>query len=366
MTYVDLGRYTFATGKDLTGQNIGNMTSVLDLSPITVPYFEMYRLVIATAGVPGSLPALVQSTSAQTLSSVTTLTFAFPKATTVGNTIVVVTGVNASGTSPTQSACTIGGIADHFGNIAAATSNPGFQNVSTWICPTTTQASTAVVATFTGGTGQGALFGYAYEISGALNTTSPAAAVDIAGVANSGGANVATLTTGAGTTTSANDFFIGFSSEFNPTNNPVMSTGTTTPSLTNLAQLAGSGGPGIYFSDLSSWGIAAGAGANLKYNSMSTIAGNLGVSMVGLFPSAAAGAGLVTPFTVLVDGKLWDNQVTTATGFTYNMQQPLSLNDGNNLQIFWTALAAAQYATYSGAFNIQAWFRYDPSIQRRS
>ena len=44
MTYIDLGQYTAKTGKDLTGQNLGNLTSVFDLHAISVPYFECYRL----------------------------------------------------------------------------------------------------------------------------------------------------------------------------------------------------------------------------------------------------------------------------------------------------------------------------------
>ena len=367
MTYVDLGQYTAKTGKDLTGQNIGNITSVLNLSAIQVPYFECYRLLISTPLVPGTLPAIVQTTSGSTLSSFATLNLTFAKPTTVGNTIVVVTGSNASGTIPSQSACTIGGAADHFGNIAGATNNGGGgENASTWVCPATTQASTAVVATFSGGSGNGSLFGYAYELSGCLNTTSATSAVDISGNATSGAGNVSVLNTTSGTTASANDFFIGFQSEFNATNNPAMTTGTTTPAMTNLAQLAGSPAPGFYFSAMSSWGLTGIVGQTLKYNAMTSIAGNLTAPMLGLFPAAGAAAGLTAPFTVTIDGKVWDNQTTVpGVGYTFPMQQPMCLNEGNTLQIFWPTLTAAQYATYSNLFSIQAWFRYDPSIQRR-
>lgn len=367
MSYVDLGQYLFKTGPDFTGQNTGFLTSYLDLAPISVPYFEMYRLVISTANIPGAIPTIVQTTSASTLSSVTTLNMTFGKATTTTNTLAVFTGVNASGTTPSQSACTIGGSADHFGNIPAATSNNGFQNVSTWICPATTQASTAIVCSFTGGTGNGALYGYAYEISGLSSTVTASAAVDVAGTATSAGANSKNITTGSGSTTSANDFFIGFQSEFNATGNPQMSTATTTPPLTNLAQIAGSPGSGDYFSDLSSWGLVQSAQTNVMYNAISTIAGNFTAAMVALLPSTAAGTPAAIPFKVARDGRLWDQQSTVAgVGYTYNETQVLHLNQGNTLQIFWPGLASSQYASYAPQIQATAWFRYDPSIQKRS
>jgi hypothetical protein len=213
VTYVDLGRYTFTTGKDLTGQNIGKLTSVLDLSAIQVPYFEMYRLLISTASIPSGLPSVVQTTNGQNYVSLVTLGMTFPAVTTVGNTIVMFTGSNASGTSPTQNAATIGGVADHFGNIAGATNNPGAQNVSCWVCPATTVASTALTAGFTGGAGFSALQGVAYELTNMLSTTTAATAVDQAGTSTSGvGSSTTSQTTPTKTTTAANELMVGFAS----------------------------------------------------------------------------------------------------------------------------------------------------------
>lgn len=364
MTYVDLGRYTAKTGADLTGQNIGNLTSVLDLSAIQVPYFEMYRLLISTSTIPAGLPNVIQSTNAQQFSSLTTLNLTFAKPATVGSTIVMWTGANATTTSPTQSAATIGGIADHFGNIAGASAAPNQQNISCWVCPATTQASAALVATFTGGVGAPGIQGIAYELGNMLNTTSAAAAVDQSAVVTS--AASANLSTPVKVTTAANEFMCGFATEFNGNGIPSMSTGTTTPSLMNLPQVSGTPALGAFFSSLSSFGNVSLTGTNEIYNSISTQSGSLSAAMVSLFPAAGAGSAIALPFTVAVDGKIWDNQSTVpGVGYTYNMLQPLSLNEGNSIQIFWTSLTTAQYLSYAGQFSIQAWFRYDPSIQRR-
>ena len=121
--YQDLGQYQFITSGDTTGLNVGNLTSTLDTSSIKMAKFEMYRLVIGVSAVPSiaDIPVVVQSTRNQITVDATSLTLTFSNATRVGNTIVVCIGEGAS--SDAVSGVTLGGSADNFGVVSAATAS---------------------------------------------------------------------------------------------------------------------------------------------------------------------------------------------------------------------------------------------------
>lgn len=359
MTYVDLGHYPFVTALDNTGLNPGNLTSTFATSaPINLAKFECYRLLINTSLIPSATPTLVQSVSGIG-QSLTTLTLTFPKSTTVGNTIVVAASSNATTTSPTVSAVTIAASADHFGAIPGAASS-GNSNVAIWVNPTSAVAGTPIVITLTGGSGSAIVEAYALEISGLNNTTVPASSVEYSSGAFSG-SNITTLTTTAGTSSKVNDFLVGLVTQYNNVNNAQLSTGTTAPTMTNLTQLNFAPGGSNFQASLLSWGLTGPVGTNVAYKGISTIAGPMNVGAIALLPPASSAAGAF-PFTVAIDGHVWDQQSTIAgVGYTYDLHQPLTLNNGNVLQILWN-LPASSYLTSAGLFNITGWFRYDPSL----
>lgn len=353
----DLGRYEFTTGADYTGFNPGNVTSILDTRSITVPYFECYRLVIDTSGLPSTLPQLVQSTSGYTTTSLTNLNLTFPAATTLGNTLVCGVGLNSTGTTPSVSGMTIGGVADHWGAVAAAAATSGTgQNSEMWIDPAASASGTTVGITLTGGTGLPVIVGFAYEFSGLLNTTSVSSAVDVADHGSSSGST--TTTTGSQVTTSGNDVMVGMGTQYNGTALANLNTGTTTPTLTDLTPIALSPAPGVYFSSLSSWGLTGVSGQTCKYQMVSDQSGDGAAGFLTLFEGTTGTAIGAFPFTVAIDGKTWDHQVTAAgSGFAYNaLAQTMFLHEGQSLHIYWP-LPVSQYGSYTDQFKITAWFR---------
>lgn len=362
MTDIDLGRYSFVTKPDATGFNAGNMTSTLDTGPIIqLPYFELYRLVLDTASLSTTIPQIVQSASRTLDTSLTTLPITLPAATTPGNTLVVVSQCLAQGGTPVPASATIGGSADHFA-IVPGTASSGNVGAAIFVDPSLTPASTAVIVTFSGGTGGGILQAFVYEVSGLLNTTSATAIMDYSGAANANQATVTTLGIPAKQSQFKNDMLIaGNGTLAVGSQAAVLGTSTIVPPLNMLAQLNDVPGVGVVASMISNWGLSGAIGTPLSYTGTATAAGTMAVSMVALKPTATPAAPVAIPFTISVDGKTWDQQITTAgVGFTYDLQRPMALNNGNQVQIQWP-LPATLYATTAADFAVTAYFQYDPS-----
>jgi hypothetical protein len=374
-SYQDLGRYSFVTGTDTTGLNPGNISSVLNTSNIRVPYFEMYRLLLNTSSLPNTaqVPNVVQTATASGTSP-TTLNITFAKATTIGNTIVVVTGSSSkggAGTNPRVSAVTLGASADHFGVVSTTgAGSTGFQSADQWCDPSCTVASTAIVVTLAGGSATTYIVqGIAYELSGMFATTTATAAVDDTtnvendfsnATSGSGFVSVSGGITNANTTT-ANDLIIGSISGY--ANSPGSAFSNSTAGWNNIT-LGPTVNSGASQTTLSCWQLAASAGGSpsATVNFQPNI---INGSIVGaaFLPSTTVVSSVPFPFTVAVDGHVWDQQQTAAgVGYTYNLNQPLYLNNGSIIQILWQ-LPASQYATYTNNFNISGWFRYDPDAQ---
>jgi hypothetical protein len=314
-----------------------------------------------TSGLQTTIPQVVQTTSAVRDNSLTTLVFTFPTATTIGNTLVIGVQSLATGTVGTVSAVTIGASADHWG-VVTGCSSAGNENMAVWCDPTSAASSTTITVTFAGATGLAILEGYAYEISGCSGVTTAAAAVDFGGNANSNNANVMTLTTTAAASTQRNDMFIGFTgTNTTAAATPVLSTTTIVPSLTALTQINDTPALGITASMISHWGLSGPQGTQIKYTGTNSQPGTMAVAVVALLPTTTPAAPVAIPFTVAIDGHTWDAQATVAgVGFTYDLVRPMALNNGNNVQVFWS-LAATLYASSADVFDMTAWFRYDPT-----
>lgn len=374
MSYVNLGKYNFMTGPDYTGLNTGNLTSILSLATIRVPYFEMYRMLVNTSSIPGTgggggsapLPSVVQTTSAHGTST-STLGLTFSKNTTAGNTIVVVLMAYATSTNPTVSGITLNAAADNFGVVATGGSaSTPYSTI--WADPDTAEASTALVVTFTGGSGTCVTQAYAYELAGTFSTSTPADAVDVTGGAsNDSNATKNWTNVASGNSTTNNDLVIAMTGAFQQSSSTISN---STTGWTNLAQIGPTylSASSAYLSSLSSWQLAASSGnapsATYTENSIAYWTSVIAAFLPGVgTPSSSP----VTSynFTVAVDGNVWDQQ-QTASGIGYTYQQlganPLYLNPGQTLQILWD-LPLTTYATYAPNFDVTAWFRYDPSVQ---
>lgn len=369
MSYVDLNKYGFTTAADYSGLNPGNLTSVLSLSTIRVPYFELYRLMINTSAIPsaGNLPSIVQQTPLFNGSSLTSLTGAFPAAVTKGNLVVVGVSLldSVDGANGAVSAMTLGASADNFGRVVTATGGDTGPSSFLWADPSAQQASTALAVTMTGGTGTNLAVGQGYEIAGMLATSSAATCFDAAA---SGTAVVNTSTgtksaaTSAGGTTVANEMLIGMGM------GSAGSAWTLAPPGGNsvMASFVGRPAAGYFCNAAAAWSQLGAAGAAGAFGLSATAGANYWGLVSGAFlPSADAGGAEAFPFTVAIDGVTWDTQQTVAgVGYTYTLgQSPLYLNTGQTLQILWNGLDTATYLQYAQQFNITAWFRYDPSVQ---
>lgn len=372
MSYVDLNKYGFTTAADYTGLNNGNLTSILSLSTIRVPYFELYRLMINTSAVPsaGGLPAIVQKTSLFTGSSLTSLTGAFPAAVTKGNLVVVAAGTLCSvdGPNPAVTAVTLGAAADHFGAVKTAVGGDTGPSAFLWADPAAQENATALAVTMTGGSGTNFAVGQGYEIANMLATSSATACCDVAGTGSvvvNTSSGTTSAATNAGSTTAANDMQVGLgvaaagaayslSSVSWPNNTP--GTFTNKPAAGFFTQAAGA------------WRQAGGAGSPGALSMVASADAYWAMVSGSFLPSASAGGAEAFPFTVAIDGVTWDTQQTVAgVGYTYTLgQSPLYLNTGQTLQILWNGLDAATYLQYAQQFNITAWFRYDPTVQPAS
>jgi hypothetical protein len=160
-------------------------------------------------------------------------------------------------------------------------------------------------------------------------------------------------------TSTANDFFASMATAIDGSFAIPSFPNTTSSSVAKV------GTSGTYMGSQSAWTLGGPAGSTLQ--AQMTITGAvayMGLAAAAFLPSATAGQATPFPFTVNVDGIMWDKEQTTAgVGYTYTIgQSPLILRTGQTLQILWD-LPAAQYAAYTGAFRVTAWFRYDPSAQ---
>lgn len=362
MTYVDLGQYTFTTGQDLTGFNVGNLTSILDPAAIRIPNYELYRLLINTSAVPApsGLPAVVQVSPFAAGASATVLDISFASPTTPGNTIIAGVGsTSVGGTDPAVSGITLGASADNWGAVVSA-GNSDTGTVTLWADPGTAEASKALVVTLHNGTtGPYAVQGLAYELSGMFTTTTAADTADTTGLVNTTSPTAAPATTNNPTTV-ANDLQIGFGTAIE--NSTFTLAG---PAAWNSA-LIGPSSPaaGSFIGSAAAWNLASAKGSPGLYAPTSGSPAFWAAVTAAFLPSATAPTAQAFPFTVATDGVTWDSETTVAgVGYTYSLgQSPLYLRTGQTLQIFWQ-LPAAMYASYSQLFNITGWFRYDPSVQ---
>lgn len=366
MTYIDLGTFQFTTGQDYSGLNTGNLTSVLDMNQIRVPYFEIYRLVIDTSSLPATsaLPSVVQTTGLVTGTSLTTLNLTLPKAATKGNTIVVAWGASTATTFPTISGVTIGGVADNFG--AAVTNTDGSNtvaNTAIWVDPNCQQASAAIVVTSAGGTGADITYAQAWEISNAFTTSTAAAAVDVTSTQLVTSSATSSFATTGPSTTTANDFQAGFgyfvgSALFTVSN----------PQGWVANSASGSGAP-LGVTGIAQIGASNNAGpAGYSGSFQATTTGNRLGSLVAasFLPTTTPVSAIAYPFKVQVGRSQWDIQMTTAgVGYTYNIgQSPLALNTGQAMYILWNTLPFSTFGGYAGNFKVTAYMRYDPAALR--
>jgi hypothetical protein len=367
MSYTDLGKYTFTTAADYTGFNPGNLTSVLDPAAIRIPNYELYRLLINTSAVPNpaALPSIVQVTPIVAGSSLTALDLTFPAAVTEGNLVVAGYGATAVTTDPHVSGIELGGSADHWGKITAHDQSG---DLELWADPSAAEASDAIAIATTGGSGQVQTIGMAWEIDGALDTSTPADCVDAWYQAYSYSQSPSLATAGFATA-AANDMMIGFGTGYagdgyggGGTFTIAQPQGFAATSYLQPALILGDS----YGGGAGSYGLAGAKGSTVSYSMGAVSPGEAlwNVIAAAFLPSASPPGPVALPFTVAVDGVTWDSEQTTAgVGYTYTIgQSPLYLKTGQTLQILWD-LPAASYLPYAQAFNITGWFRYDPANQ---
>jgi hypothetical protein len=365
VAYVDLGKYTFTTGQDYTGLNTGNLTSVLPLSSIKIPYFEMYRLTIDTSALSTvtPIPVIVQDSGLVTGSSLSTLAVTMGKATTKGNTLIGVYGSFGVTLNPTVTGITIGAAADNWGAVTTAgtTGSDGYSTI--WADPSCATASTAVVISTANGSGSTFNVGRVWEVADMLATTSPAASCDQSAFIYTDGGDLSSFAANPGVSTAVNDFAagIGMISRVGGGGiNPLVAAPWT--SLYASQTVGGTD----FTAAASSYGFAGPAGTSFPYDITISGTGGAGACEAMFFASAIPVAAPSFPFTVSIDQQQWDMQVTAAgTGYTYNIgDSPLYLRNSQNLEVLWTSLPYSVYATYAPALRCTAWFRYDPTAQQ--
>jgi hypothetical protein len=361
--YVNLGQYNFTTGPDVTGRNLGNMTSTFDTGVFKPSKFELYRLVVGVPSLPsaGQTPMVVQLSGNYGL-SLTTCNVTLPAATTVGNLIVVTIATWATGTesvNPAVSAVTLGGSADNFA--AVSTETGGLVSTFIWADPKCGQASKNIAITCTGGSGTSPIIeACVYEVSGTLSTTSASTATDTQ-ASNFTSVTVASLVTSSANTTQANDIVFTSAGLYEGANESIAL------SLTNSTAGLFSGfevSAGNYVYSTSGYAVLPGSGASVTCTASCTPDnGYLTQSVAAFLPAASSVAPSEIPFTVMIGAKTWDiNQTTAGVGTTYDPQNTMFLNQGEQLNVLWTDLPSSVYSTYSSRFTVSAFFRYDPTL----
>lgn len=172
---------------------------------------------------------LVQFTSGATSSGGTLSLTPFSTATTPGNCVIICAGTYDTSAAAAISACTLGGAAGNFASLISAvnaSSVNGYQTSAIWADPNC-GSSTAVAVTSISSVDLSAT---AFEFSGLLATSTASALVDKStSGSNPSSTNWAAGTTG--TTTSANELWVGVSSTYNqPLTGPGGSWTTEQPS----------------------------------------------------------------------------------------------------------------------------------------
>jgi hypothetical protein len=364
VAYVDLGKYTFTTGQDFTGLNTGNLTSILPLSAIKIPYFEMYRLTIdtSTLSTVTPIPVIVQDSGIVTGTSLSTLAVTLGKATTVGNTLIGVYGSTALTLNPTVTGITIGGAADHWAVVGSAGSTTTDGYCTTWADPSLATASTAVAITTGNGSGTTWNVARVWEVADMFATTSAAAALDVGSTGATTGGSQSSFPVAPPVTTVPNDFAVAigyFARTAAGAINPVVPVPWTSAYASSTVGTAPAAAA-------ISYGFSGPAGTSFPWTA--TITGTAGGAVIEteFRASATPVAAPSFPFTVAIDQQNWDMQTTVAgTGYTYNIgDSPLYLRNSQNLEILWTSLPYSVYATYAPALRCTAWFRYDPTAQQ--
>lgn len=367
-SYSNLGQFAFTTAADQTGMNAGNITSVLDTGLFKAARFELYRLVIGAASIPsaGQTPMVVQTATGRA-ASLTTLNLTFPANTTAGNLIVVGVASWGDSANPVVSAVTLGGSADNFAVVpSTSTANnlPNVGSTSLWADPKCAGGSGALVVTASTGSGNHPnLIGFAWEVSGVVANAAVATVTDTSASSTLSGGGTSLAAAGHATT-AANDILFAVSS------GQLFSTDSL--SWNGALNELGNQGPftisgqanGFIFGNAGYTLIAANGGGTSETVSVTHADGGYLTQSIGAFlASTASPAPATIPFKVMVGAKTWDVQTTTAgVGYTYDPQNPMFLNQGEQISVLWTNLPSSIYSAYAKNFTVTGWFRYDPTL----
>ena len=363
--YQNLGQFNFTTAPDQTGLNPGNMTSTFDTGQFKPSKFELYRLVLGVPGLPssGQTPMVVQAVEGRA-ASLTALTLTFPETTTKGNLILVGVVTWADTTNPLVSAVTIGGAADNFAAVSGTASGntaPIANSTVLWADPASADTGTAIAITASGGSGTNPnLIGFAWEVSGATT-------LDVSGKSLNGSSIVPSLTTSVSPTTAANDIvFAVAGTETAPSQNAGYN-GALTEQTPQGGFTVGGPGNSIYGNAGYVPVPLSGGSASQTIAITSGDSGYFTQSIAAFLATTASPTPSEIPFTVKIGNKTWDiNQTTAGVGFTYDPQNAMYLNQGEQLSILWTDLPSNIYNAYSQNFTVVGSFRYDPSLPNNS
>lgn len=358
--YQNLGQFSFTTGPDLTGLNPGNMTSTLDTTTIKASKFELYRLVVGVNNIPSATPMIVQTGTA-TVNAGTLLTATLSKNVSTGNMVVVA----AATSTGTITACTIGTNADNFAAIPSTAtvnaSSGNFSAVSMWADPGLAATGSVINATL-GASSYGA--SYVYEISGVVTSTAIGTVKDFSG---SAGGNSSPASSPAGVTSASEDIAIGVAAAgFGAGGGSGATTNTTFSQPTTWTQqpVILPFGDDAMLMGISGYTLIPGTGSPGEYSINFTPSNSVNTTAqaIAAFLSEE-GQTTALPFTVLVDNQTWDVSTTVpGVGFTYDPQNAMYLNVGQQLRVLWTSLPSSLYANYATNFVVTAFFRYDPAL----
>jgi hypothetical protein len=370
--YKNLGQFNFTTAPDQSGLNAGNMTSTFDTGTFKPAVFELYRLVIGVASIPsaGQTPMVVQVAEGWA-GSLTTLDLTFPATTTKGNLIVVGVAGWGDTDNPAVSGVTIGGSADNFAVVPSTSSiaiSDNAMNTVLWADPDSATAGTAIVVTATSGSGTHPnLIGFAWEVAGTTATATVATATDVTGTSRTVTTAVTSLVTSPPVTTAANDIVFAIAGTTGRPSQTITYGGAITEqtpqggfTIENLngltEQVYGNAG----------YVLVPSSGGSTSQTVSFTGSGSNGwfsQSVAAFFAATASPAPTEIPFTVMIGNKTWDIQQTTAgVGFTYDPQNAMYLNQGEQLNVLWTNLSSDIYGAYANNFTVTASFRYDPTL----
>jgi len=236
-----------------------------------------------------------------------------------------------------------------------------------WADPDSADTGTAIAITATTGSGTHPnLIGFAWEVSGTTATSAVATATDVSGASRQGTQEyvLTTLTTNVSPTTAANDIVFAVAGALTIPSQSASYNGT-------LTEQAPQGGFTIESSDA----VYGNAGYTLIPSSAGSASQTISCSetayfaqsVAAFFATVASPVPAEIPFTVMIGAKTWDIQQTTAgVGFTYDPQNAMYLNQGEQLSVLWTNLPSSIYGAYASNFVVTASFRYDPSLPGNS